>query len=147
MKWETFLKWLSAELFGLASFLWGSLDGLLYALIAFMVLDFVTGLICGYKLKRLNSEVCFTGIVKKVLIMVLVAVGHILDVHVFGGNNAVLRTAVIGFYLANEGLSILENAGVIGLPLPKKLRKALEQLKDENENTPRHSFREDDEKE
>lgn len=123
---------ISAGIFAVCGFLWGQMDGLLYALLAFMVLDYITGLISAYIAKKLSSKVGFTGIAKKVFIMVLVAVGHILDVHVLGGG-AVCRSAVIGFYIANEGISILENAGKIGLPLPEKLLDVLEQLRKDDE--------------
>lgn len=133
MRAETFLKWMAAEICALAGLLWGSLDGLMTALLIAMGLDFVTGLIVGGIEHRLNSEVCFRGLGKKMLILVMVALGHILDVHIFGGTSAVCRSAVIGFYVANEGLSILENAGKLGLPFPKILRQMLEQLKDKEE--------------
>lgn len=122
----------SAGIFAVCGFLWGQMDGLLYALIAFMALDYITGLISAYIAKKLSSKVGFSGIAKKVFILVLVAVGHILDVHVLGGG-AVCRSAVIGFYLANEGISILENSGKIGLPLPEKLLDVLEQLRKDDE--------------
>ncbi|MDE6666529.1 MAG: phage holin family protein [Ruminococcus sp.] len=125
---DKFLQTLSAVICAVCGFLWGQLDGLLYALIAFMVLDYITGLISAYIRKELSSAVGFTGIAKKVFIMILVAVGHILDTHVIG-DGTVCRSAVIGFYLANEGISILENAGKIGLPLPEKLLDVLAQLK------------------
>ncbi|MDE5620355.1 MAG: phage holin family protein [Ruminococcus sp.] len=129
---DKLLQTFSAVVCAVCGFLWGRLDGLLYALIAFMVMDYITGLISAYIRKELSSAVGFTGIAKKVFIMALVAVGHILDTHVIG-DGAVFRSAVIGFYLANEGISILENAGKIGLPIPKKLLDVLAQLKNEEE--------------
>ncbi|MDE5772748.1 MAG: phage holin family protein [Ruminococcus sp.] len=129
---DKFLQTFSAVVCAVFGFLWGRLDGLLYALIAFMVLDYITGLISAYIRKELSSAVGFTGIAKKVFIMVLVAVGHILDTHIVG-DGSVFRSAVIGFYLANEGISILENAGKIGLPLPQKLLDVLAQLKNEED--------------
>ena len=129
---DKLIQTISAVICAVCGFLWGQLDGLLYALIAFMILDYITGLIAAFVRKELSSETGFTGIAKKVFIMFLVAVGHILDVNVLGGG-AVCRSAVIGFYLANEGISILENAGNIGLPLPKKLVEVLKQLKDKEE--------------
>ncbi|MDE5619003.1 MAG: phage holin family protein [Ruminococcus sp.] len=129
---DRLLQTFSAFVCAVCGFLWGRLDGLLYALIAFMVMDYITGLISAYIRRELSSAVGFTGIAKKVFIMALVAVGHILDTHVIG-DGAVFRSAVIGFYLANEGISILENAGKIGLPLPKKLIDVLAQLKNEEE--------------
>ena len=123
----------AAVIAAVCGFLWGEADGLLYALIAFMAIDYISGVIVAVVRHELSSEVGFKGIAKKVLILALVAVGHILDVHVLGGG-AVCRSAVIGFYLANEGISILENAGELGLPLPKKLIAVLKQLKDKEDN-------------
>ena len=129
---EKIINMISAGIFAVCGFLWGQLDGLVYALTAFMVMDYITGLISAYIAKKLSSKVGFYGIAKKVFIMVLVAVGHILDAHVLG-DGSVCRSAVTGFYLANEGISILENAGKIGLPLPKKLIDVLGQLRKDNE--------------
>ena len=123
---------ISAMLGGVFGFLFGRMDGMLYALIAFMALDYITGLAVAWIRREISSEVGFRGIAKKVLILALVAVGHILDSFVLGGG-AVCRSAVTGFYLANEGISILENAGNAGLPLPKKLVEALHQLKSKEE--------------
>lgn len=120
---------MSCAVFG---FLWGTADGLLYALLAFMIFDYFTGVLVAISRKVLSSEVGFKGIAKKVMILLLVAVGHILDVHVLGGG-AICRSAVIGFYIANEGISILENAGNLGIPLPKKLVAVLQQLKKDND--------------
>lgn len=104
----------------------------MYALIAFMALDYLTGVLVAAAQKELSSKVGFKGIAKKVIILALVAVGHILDTHVLGGG-AVCRSAVSGFYIANEGISILENAAELGLPLPKKLIDVLKQLRDDND--------------
>ena len=111
----------------------GGLDGLLYALTAFVVVDYVTGLMAAGLEKKLSSSVGFRGIFKKVVIFCLVAVGHVIDTHVIQ-NGSVLRTAVIFFYLSNEGISILENAGRIGLPVPEGLKGVLEQLKEEKQD-------------
>ena len=113
-------------------FLFGRMDGLMYALIAFMALDYLTGVLVAAAQKELSSKVGFKGIAKKVIILALVAVGHILDTHVLGGG-AVCRSAVSGFYIANEGISILENAAELGLPLTKKLIDVLKQLRDDND--------------
>ena len=129
---DKLIQTFSAVLCGICGFLWGQADGLLYALIAFMVLDYVSGVIVACVQRILSSEVGFRGIAKKVLIMLLVAVGHLLDTHILGGG-AVCRSAVIGFYIANEGISILENAAEIGIPLPKKLVDVLKQLKEKEE--------------
>ena len=105
----------------------GGADGMLIALIVFAALDYVTGVMCAIVDKKLSSAVGFKGIFKKVLIFALVGVGHILDTHVIGSGGA-MRTAVICFYLSNEGLSLLENAAHIGLPIPDKLKEILAQL-------------------
>ena len=105
----------------------GGKDGMLIALVVFMALDYITGLMCAIMDKKLSSAVGFKGICKKVLILMLVGVANILDVHVVGQGSA-LRGAVIAFYLSNEGLSLLENAAYIGLPIPDKLREILAQL-------------------
>lgn len=114
-------------------FLFGQMDGLMYALIALMALDYLTGVLVAVAQKELSSKVGFKGIAKKVIILALVAVGHILDTHVLGGG-AVCRSAVSGFYIANEGISILENAAELGLPLPKKLVDVLKQLRDDDDD-------------
>ncbi len=111
----------------------GGCDGLLYALIAFVVVDYVTGVMCAVADKKLSSEVGFKGIAKKVLIFLLVGIANILDVQVIG-SGSVLRTAVIFFYISNEGVSLLENAGHLGLPIPEKLKDILAQLHDRAES-------------
>jgi len=109
----------------------GGLDGFLYALIAFTVIDYITGVMCAVADKNLSSAVGFKGICRKVLIFTLVGIGNIIDVYVLG-EAGVLRTAVIFFYLSNEGVSLLENAAHLGLPIPEKLKDVLEQLHDRN---------------
>ena len=123
------IQWFAAAAAATVGFLWGQMDGLLYALITFMALDYISGVLVAIAQRELSSKVGFKGIAKKVCILMLVAVGHLLDAHVLG-EGAVCRMAVAGFYLANEGISILENAGELGLPLPKKLVSVLKQLKD-----------------
>ena len=110
----------------------GGCDGLLYALLAFVVIDYITGIMCAVVDKKLSSEVGFKGIFKKVLIFALVGIGRILDTRVIG-SGSVMRTAVIFFYLSNEGVSLLENAAYLGLPIPQKLKSVLEQLHDRSE--------------
>ncbi len=105
----------------------GGLDGLLIALLVFVALDYVTGVMCAISDHRLSSSVGFRGICRKMLILMLVGIGHILDVHVVGTGSA-LRTAVICFYLSNEGISLLENASHLGLPVPDRLKTILEQI-------------------
>jgi len=110
----------------------GGCDGLLYALIAFVVIDYITGVMCAVIDKKLSSAVGFKGIFKKVLIFALVGVANILDVNVIG-TGSVLRTAIIFFYISNEGVSLIENAGHLGLRIPAKLKAVLEQLHDRAE--------------
>lgn len=106
---------------------------MLYALIAFVVIDYITGVMCAIISRELSSAVGFKGIFRKVLIFLLVGIANIIDVQVIG-TGAVLRTAVIFFYISNEGVSLLENAGHLGLPIPEKIRTVLDQLHDRAEN-------------
>ena len=110
----------------------GGCDGLLYALVLFVVVDYITGVMCAAADHKLSSEVGFKGICRKVLIFLLVGIGHVLDAQIIG-TGSVLRTAVIFFYLSHEGVSLLENAGHLGLPIPEKLKVVLEQLHDRAE--------------
>lgn len=121
---------------GLLGWFLGGTDGFLFALIVFVVADYLSGIMCAVINRRLSSAVGAKGIFKKVLIFVLVGIGHIIDSQIIGdagspgGSSAsVLRTAVIFFYLSNEGISLLENATVIGLPVPQKLKDMLAQLR------------------
>lgn len=114
----------------------GGCDGLLYALIAFVVIDYITGVMCAAVDKKLSSKVGFKGICRKVLIFLLVGIANILDVAVIG-TGSVLRTAIIFFYISNEGVSVLENAGHIGLPIPQKMKDILEQLHKSSESDER----------
>ena len=113
----------------------GGCDGLLYALLAFVVIDYITGVMCAIADHTLSSAVGFKGICRKVLIFALVGIGHLLDTHIFG-EAGVLRTAIIFFYISNEGLSLVENAAYLGLPIPKKLKAVLEQLRDRSGKRP-----------
>ena len=110
----------------------GGCDGLLYALLGFVVMDYITGVMCAIADKKLSSEVGFKGLCRKVLIFILVGAANIIDVQIIG-TGSVLRTAVIFFYISNEGVSLLENAGHLGLPIPAKLKAVLEQLHDRSE--------------
>ena len=105
----------------------GGCDGLLIALVVFAVTDYITGVMCAIADKKLSSEIGFKGICRKVIIFMLVGIAHVLDVNVIA-TGSVLRTAVIFFYLSNEGVSLLENAAHLGLPVPEKLKDVLEQL-------------------
>ena len=123
-----------AAIGGWLGYFLGGMDGLLTALIVFMAIDYVTGLMCAVADKKLSSAIGFKGICKKVLIMLLVGVAHIVDLHVVGTGNA-LRGAVVCFYLSNEGVSLLENAAHLGLPIPEKLKTVLQQLHNRDDNT------------
>ena len=112
----------------------GGVDGLMTALLIFMALDYITGLMCAIADKKLSSAVGFRGICKKVLILMLVGVAHIVDLHVVGTGDA-LRSAVVSFYLSNESVSMLENAAHLGLPIPEKLKSVLAQLHGREDET------------
>ena len=109
------------------TYLFGSWDLALQVLIVFMVLDYVTGVLYAYLIGQLSSEVGFKGLVKKCMILVVVIIGVMLD-RILGSETWVFRTLVCYFYIANEGISLLENVGNIGIPIPNKIRNALEQL-------------------
>ena len=126
--WTT-IQLVFAAVGGWLGYFLGGCDGLLYALIAFVAIDYITGVMCAISDKTLSSEVGFKGICRKVLIFLLVGIGNIIDVQVLG-SPGVLRTAVIFFYLSNEGVSLLENAAHLGLPVPDAIKTVLEQLHD-----------------
>ena len=110
----------------------GGCDGLFFALVIFVICDYITGVMCAVEDKKLSSEVGFKGIFKKILIFILVGIGNMIDTQIIG-NGSVLRTAVIFFYLSNEGISLIENAAHLGLPIPKKLKDVLEQLNEKED--------------
>lgn len=118
---------------GFVGWFLGGFDGFLYALMVFVIIDYLTGVMVAILEKKLSSAVGFRGIFKKILIFCLVAIGHIIDTQVIQ-NGSVLRTAVIFFYLSNEGISILENVAMIGLPVPEQLKSVLQQLRDEKDS-------------
>lgn len=124
--WNT-IQFVFAAVGGWLGYFLGGCDGLIYALLAFMTADYLTGVMCAINDKKLSSEVGFKGICRKALIFVLVGIANILDVQVVG-TGSVLRTAIIFFYISNEGVSLLENAGHLGLPISEKLKAVLEQL-------------------
>ena len=129
--WNT-IQLIFAAVGGWLGYFLGGCDGLLYALIAFVAIDYITGVMCAISDKTLSSEVGFKGICRKVLIFLLVGIGNIIDVQVLG-SPGVLRTAVIFFYLSNEGVSLLENAAHLGLPVPDAIKTVLEQLHDRSD--------------
>lgn len=107
----------------------GGCDGLLYALILFVIVDYITGVMCAVSDHKLSSSVGFRGICRKILIFLLVGIANVLDQQIIG-DGSILRTAVIFFYISNEGVSLMENAAHLGLPIPEKLKDVLEQLHD-----------------
>jgi len=129
--WNT-IQLLFAGIGGWLGYFLGGCDGLLFALLAFVVIDYITGVMCAIADKTLSSEVGFKGICRKVIIFLLVGIANILDVQVIG-TGSILRTAVIFFYISNEGVSLLENAAHLGLPVPAKMKAVLEQLHDKSE--------------
>lgn len=114
---------------GVLGYFLGGLDGMLYTLFVFVVIDYLTGLLCAIADKKLSSEVGFNGIARKIIIFSLVGIAHLLDVQILG-HAGVLRAMVIFFYVSNEGISIVENAAHLGLPIPEKLKSILVQLKE-----------------
>ncbi len=132
-----FIQVIFAAIGGWLGYFLGGCDGLIYALTAFVVVDYITGVMCAIADKKLSSSVGFKGICRKVLIFTLVGIAHIIDVQVIKAGS-VLRTAVIFFYLSNEGVSLLENAAHLGLPIPNKLKNVLEQLHERSEKEENH---------
>ena len=124
--WTT-IQLVFAGIGGWLGYFLGGCDGLLIALVVFAAVDYITGVLCAIADKNLSSAVGFKGICRKVLIFTLVGIANVVDVNVIG-DGSILRTAVIFFYLSNEGVSLLENAAHLGLPIPEKLREVLEQL-------------------
>lgn len=121
------IQFIFAAVGGWLGWFLGGCDGLLIALVLFVVIDYITGVMCAISDHRLSSEVGFRGICKKIVIFLLVGIAQILDIEIIK-TGSILRTAVIFFYLSNEGVSILENAAHLGLPVPEKLKDVLEQL-------------------
>lgn len=131
-KFQIIIDTIAAACGAVFGFLYGEVTGLFWALIAFMAMDYVTGVLIAIINKKLSSEIGFKGLAKKFLILVFVALGHIIDTYVLGGS-PVTMSAVMLFYIANEGVSLLENAANLGLPVPKKLKDVLEQIKNKSE--------------
>lgn len=129
----TYIQMAFAAIGGWLGWFLGGFEGFLYALVTFVVIDYVTGLMCAILEKKLSSVIGARGIFKKVVIFTLVGVAHIIDSRIIGDGSAI-RTAVIFFYLSNEGISIIENASKIGLPIPQKLKDILAQLNSKKED-------------
>lgn len=127
------LQLIFATIGGYLGYFLGGFDGFMYALLIFMVIDYITGVMVAILEGRLSSAIGFRGLFKKILILIMVGIGNIIDINVLNNGNAI-RTAVIFFYMSNEGISIIENSVKIGLPVPKKLTEILEQINKESEN-------------
>ena len=125
---KSILAWICTVL----SFLFGDMAGLMVALIALIILDYISGVIAAAVEKRLSSEVGAKGIAKKIFMLLIVALANIVDINVIGDGH-VLKTVTVVFYICNECISLIENAGRIGVPVPKKLLDVLEQLRDRDE--------------
>ena len=130
--WNT-IQLVFAAVGGWLGYFLGGCDGLLYALLAFVVIDYITGVMCAISDRKLSSAVGFKGICRKVMIFLLVGIANVLDIQVIG-TGSVLRTAVIFFYISNEGVSLLENAAHLGLPVLGQIKAVLEQLHNRAEN-------------
>ena len=125
------LKYVFIVIGGYIGFYLGSIDAFIYTLLAFIIADYVTGVLRAGVERKLSSSVGFKGIAKKIVIFIVVGIANLCDVNLIKGDGTMIRTAIIFFYIANEGLSILENTIAIGLPVPEKLREMLEQLKED----------------
>lgn len=123
----TVIKMIFSAIMSALSYLFGGFDGLLIALLFCIVADYITGVLAALYEKKLNSQVGFKGIIKKVVILIIVALS--VEISTITGADSI-RDLVICFYIANEGISILENAGRMDVPFLSKLKELLEQLKD-----------------
>ena len=129
---DNIFKNIMAAICTLLSFLFGDMEGLMVALIALIILDYISGVIAAAVEKRLSSEVGAKGIAKKIFMLFIVALANIVDTSVIGDGH-VLKTVTVVFYICNECISLIENAGRIGVPVPKKLLDVLEQLRNKDE--------------
>lgn len=128
---DNIFKNIMAGICTVLSFLFGDMEGLMVALIALIILDYISGVIAAAVEKRLSSEVGAKGIAKKIFMLLIVALANIVDINVVGDGH-VLKTVTVVFYICNECISLIENAGRIGVPVPKKLLDVLEQLRDKD---------------
>ena len=126
------LKSISTIVLTIIGYLFGEIDGLMYALLTVIIIDYITGTICAIVNKKLCSKIGLRGILKKISILIIVSVSQIIDVSILS-DSGILRSSVIAFYIINESISILENSSNIGIPLPKKLKSVLSQLKDDTD--------------
>ena len=127
MNWGVFYKTVTTGIGAIVGYIFGEWSVLLQILLAFVVIDYISGLLASGVEGKLSSKVGLKGIAKKIMIFVLVAVGHLTDRAIGGGS--MIQNAIIFFYLGNELLSILENAGRTGLPIPEQIKNAVDVLK------------------
>lgn len=127
---KEFINWIAFILGGFCGFFFGGLDALVIAIIVFIIVDYITGVLCAVYNKKLNSSTGFRGLLRKAVILIVISVGHMADFYLFG-NGEVIRNACIFFYISNEGISILENVVAMNVPVPKMLREVLEQINEE----------------
>ena len=132
---ENFIDIFIASAGVILSYFFGELDGLIIALIVFTIIDYISGITAAGMEGKLNSREGFNGIKRKIFIFLLVGVAHVSE-QIIDGNSALLRNGVICFYLSNEGISILENAVKIGIPIPEMLKNILQRLNKDNEEKP-----------
>jgi toxin secretion/phage lysis holin len=130
MKWDKLISSIIAVCGSVINYLWGGWDLALKTLLLFMALDYMLGVICGYQDRKLSSETAFKGIIKKITMLIIVAVAVSLD-NVINAQG-LIRGLSLFYYIGTEGISILENSGKVGIPIPEKLRDALIQLKEGN---------------
>ena len=121
------IQYIIASLGAVLGYLLGDLDGFIIALIVFVVADYVTGVVSAVVQKKISSRIGFIGILKKMCIFIVVAIANVIDINLL--EHAILRTAVIFFYISNEGISLIENLSIIGVPVPEKIKDVLVQLK------------------
>lgn len=129
MTWRTVIDTIISALGAIFYFCFGEVTGVFWVLIVFMVVDYITGVIIAIIKKKLSSSVGFKGLAKKLLILVFISLAHLLDTYVL--DSAILQNIVVFFYISNEGISIIENAVKLGVPVPDKLREVLEKLRRE----------------
>lgn len=135
MEW---IKRIGAMLGGLAGYIFGKTDGFIIALLCFVIADYLTGVIAAFIKKEVSSKVGFDGLLKKITIFVAVAIANVIDVYVLK-TNSIMRTATCLFYIANDGISIIENLSVIGVPFPAKIKKYFKQIKEDDKKDGRNN--------
>ena len=132
--WDFIFTFIWGLIVGMLSYLFGEFDGFLQVLITLSAVDYLSGLCVGYERKNLSSATGFKGIARKVMIFALVGIANLIDKELLNDAHT-LKTAVCLFYIGNEGMSIIENADKLGIPLPNALIKRFKQYKEEHEHS------------